>query len=75
MPRKYTIHAIGDYSSSQRLNALQGAARRATLRKEVACAFENMKGLHPVFAKMSMNDAVNSIIEDWCISQERSRHV
>lgn len=74
MPRKYTIRAVGDYTSSQRLNALQGAARRVTLQKELANAFENMKGLHPVLGKMSVSDAVNSIVSDWCITQERGRH-
>lgn len=71
MSRKYIVRSIGDHAVSQRLNGLQSAARRATLHKDLANAFENARLRHPVLAKMSTSEAVNSIVADWVFSHSR----
>ena len=71
MSRKYTVRNVGDFTTAQRLNALQAVARRATLHKDVATAFENARLRHPVLAKMSVSEAVNSVVVDWVSSHCR----
>lgn len=69
--RKYTVTNLENKSLAQRLNALQAVARRATLTKETANFFENTRINDPVFKSMSLSDAVNCILIDWCAKHSR----